>query len=103
MLIGVDCLGTQSRVRSIYYLCLNIGQKEYLILLACTEIRRILYTVRKVPRFKMKRQMLHNPVRRVQIAHRMAKTKPYRADSALSERAGELMAALHTSLVCRAV
>jgi len=40
---------------------------------------------------------------RFQIAHQMTNTKPYRADSALSERAGELMAALHTLLVCRAV
>lgn len=39
---------------------------------------------------------------RIQIAHQMT-TKGYKPDSSLLEKAGELVAALHTSLACRAL
>jgi len=39
---------------------------------------------------------------RIQIAHQMT-TKGYKSDSSLSEKAGELVATLHTSLACQAL
>ena len=38
---------------------------------------------------------------RFQIGHQMTKSNPYLPESFLPDKAGELMAALHTSLVCR--
>lgn len=40
---------------------------------------------------------------RFQMGHQMTNTKPYTATSVLTEKVGELVAALHTGLACRAL
>ena len=40
---------------------------------------------------------------RLQMGHQMINTQPYTANSVLTEKVGELVPALHTSLACRAL
>ena len=40
---------------------------------------------------------------RLQMGHQMINTKPFKSNSFLTEKVGELVAALHTGLACRAL